>query len=289
MAPLFGFAQFDFAGRLTLEDGRYLAREDGDEQVLVVGTLGAPAPPRRRRRRPKAVEPEAELSSLPLARVTAVRASAPFGGEEEAAGWLRETVAEEEATDAVVAAGIGLLNRALHAQAVAAADPAAGGLTPERAVAVRIGFGAGDDLAEGRFAVAKEIDVWASGASLRQRREEDLRPQERMAAVLRGRERLDACEPLLLRGRADIDAGRMREAALQLRVGLEALLAELGGAIADPGHDEDIATLRERRGEAGEAANEALEGELSAEANQRVEELLATCERVLRRRRVLRG
>ena len=43
------------------------------------------------------------------------------------------------------------------------------------------------------------------------------------------------------------------------------------------------------RAEAEEAANEALEGEPSAEANRRVEELLATCERVLRRRRVLRG
>ena len=38
---------------------------------------------------------------------------------------------------------------------------------------------------------------------------------------------VDACETLLLRARADLDAGRRREAALQLRVGLEALLVEL--------------------------------------------------------------
>ncbi len=94
---------------------------------------------------------------------------------------------------------------------------------------------------------------------------------------------------LLLRARADLDAGRGREAALQLRIGLEALLVELGGAVTDSGHDEDMGTLQARRGEAGEAANVALSGDLDAEAERRVGELLKICERVLRRRRVLRG
>lgn len=92
-----------------------------------------------------------------------------------------------------------------------------------------------------------------------------------------------------LRARADLDAGRNREAALQLRVGLEALLVELGGAVADSGHDEDMGTLRARRSEAGAAANLALRGDLAADAEGRVSELLAICERVLRRRRVLRS
>ena len=70
----------------------------------------------------------------------------------------------------------------------------------------------------------------------------------------------------MLRARADLDGGRLREAALQLRVGLEALLIELQGALVDPGHEEDMATLTERRAEAGEAANMALRGELDAEA-----------------------
>ncbi|HMI81180.1 MAG TPA: hypothetical protein VK480_05275, partial [Solirubrobacterales bacterium] len=105
----------------------------------------------------------------------------------------------------------------------------------------------------------------------------------------RGRERLDACETLLLRARADLDAGREREAALQLRVGLEALLVELHGALTDPGHEGDMATLQQRRTEVGEAANAALHGELGEERKTQVEELLETCERVLRRRRVLRG
>jgi hypothetical protein len=47
--------------------------------------------------------------------------------------------------------------------------------------------------------------------------------------------------------------------------------------------------LGARRGVAGEAANAALRGVLSVEQERQVEELTALCERVLRRRRVLRG
>jgi hypothetical protein len=256
--------------------------------VLVVKTLGAPPPPARRRRRPRVAEPDAPApSSLPLARATAVRAFAPFESEEEAARWLDEAAEAEDTADILVADGIALLNRALHVHAVAGADPQGQELTPERAVAVRIGYGDGEEVADSRFAAAREVDVWASGASRRRRRQEDLRPQERVAAVLGGREQIAACETLLLRARADLDAGREREAALQLRVGLEALLAELKSASLDAGHDDDMAMLGSRRGEAGEAANAALGGELEAERAQQVRELLEICERVLRRRRIL--
>jgi hypothetical protein len=292
LTKLFGFAQLDFAGPLPLADGRYLAREDGEgngESVLVVLTLGAPPPPARRRRRTRKAEPGAEPSPLPLTRVTAVRAFAAFEAEGDAVRWLDEATEAEETADELVTDGIGLLNRALHIHAVAGADPHGHELTPERAVAVRIGYGNGEEVADSRFSDAREVDVWASGASRRQRRQEDLRPQERVAAVLGGRESLDVCEVLLLRARADLNADRRREAALQLRVGLEALLVELKGDVNDPGHDEDLGTLNSRRSEVGEAANAALTGELGGEEVQRVRELLEICERVLRRRRILRG
>jgi hypothetical protein len=280
----------DFAGTLPLADGRYLARDADGESVLVLKTLGvAPSQARRRRRRAREVEPDADPSPLPLTRVTAVRAFAPFEGVEEAARWLDEASEAEDTTDVLVADAVGLLNRALHAQAVAAADPHGRELTPERAVAARVGYGTGEEVAESGFAAACEVDIWAGGASLRRRRQEDLRPQERVAGVLGGREHLDTCETLLLRARADLDAERTREAALQLRVGLEALLVELKGALSDPGHDEDLGELTARRTEAGEAANAALRGDLDATQVDRVRQLLELCERVLRRRRVLRG
>ena len=293
MAQLFGFVQFDFAGPLPLADGRYLARsgDTGEEEsVLVTQKLGAPASRGRRQRR-RSTPAEAEPASLTLTRATAIRAFAPFADEDEAARWLDE-VCEAEDTVAVLAEeGIALLNRALHAQAVTAADPRARiDLSPAAAERVLIGYGSGEETADGRFRDARQVDVTpGSGSRRRRQREEELRPQERVAAVLRGRERLDACETLLLRARADLDAGREREAALQLRVGLEALLVELKDAVADPGHGEDMATLQERRAEVGAAANAALQGDLSEEQRRQVEELLGTSERVLRRRRVLRG
>jgi hypothetical protein len=290
---------------LPLGDGRYLARtldergrpgevvsededdNEADKSVLVVGTTGAPPPGRRRRRRPRDTDPGAGLEKLPLTRFTAVRAFEPFDDPDAAARWLEQATEVEDTVDVLIDEGIALLNRALHAQRVATGDPYAHDLSPAQAVAVRIGFGSGDEVAAGSFSAARTIDM-RSGRTGR-RRGDDLRPQERVAAALGGRERIDVCETLLLRARADLDGGRWREAALQLRVGLEALLVELRGALADPGHDEDMAVLTERRGEAGKAANAALEGELEPETRESVRELIELAERVLRRRRLLRG
>ena len=128
LTQLFGFAQFDFAGTLPLADGRYLAR-DGDERraraCSSCETLGraaaaaaapapaaarpTPAPSRRRcrcRGRPR---------SAP---------STPFEDEEEAAALARRGDREARTrSTSLVAEGIALLNRALHAQAVAARRP----------------------------------------------------------------------------------------------------------------------------------------------------------------------
>ncbi|HXQ88251.1 MAG TPA: hypothetical protein VN733_01310 [Solirubrobacterales bacterium] len=276
---------------MPLADGRYLARADGpegEESVLVLQGVGAPAATQRRRR-PRRVEAGEGPATLTLTRATAVRAFAPLESEGEAARWLDEACEAEDTVDVLVDEGLALLNRALHAQAVAAASPrATSELSPEAAERILVGYGSGEEVAAGRFRDARAVDV-GPRASRRRRREEELRPQERVAALLGGREQLDACETLLLRARADLDAGRDREAALQLRVGLEALLVELRGALSDPGHEEDMDLLNERKGEAGEAANAALTGDLSEEQRRRVDELLSVSERVLRRRRVLRG
>lgn len=283
--------QFDFAGALPLADGRYLARSggpEGEESVLVLQQVGAPAATRRRRR-PRRVAADDEPAALTLSRATAIRAFAPLADEDEAARWLDEACEAEDTVDVLVDEGLALFNRALHSQAVAAASPRANAeLGAEAAERILLGYGSGEEVAAGRFRDARAVDV-GPRASRRRQREEELRPQERVAALLGGREQLDACETLLLRARADLDAGRDREAALQLRVGLEALLVELKGALSDPGHEKDMGLLSERKAEAGSAANAALQGELSEEQRRQVEELLKVSERVLRRRRILRG
>jgi hypothetical protein len=279
VTKFFGFVQFDFAGTLPLADGRYLASsaEGGDETVLVLQRIGAPALAERRRRLGRPVPADPEPAPLALTRATVIRAASPFEDQAQAARWLDEACEAEDAAEALATEAIAILNRALHAQAVAAADPYGRQLTPERAERVLLGYGSGEETADGRFTDARQVDLAPRAGSRRRKREEELRPQERVAAVLRGREQLDACETLLLRARADLDAGRTREAALQLRVGVEALLAELDGAVGDPGHEQDMAILREWQAEVPSGATIAA-----------IEETLGIGERVLRRRRVLR-
>jgi hypothetical protein len=223
-----------------------------------------------------------------LTRATVIRAASPFEDQAQAARWLDETCETEDTPDGLAAEAIETLNRALHAQAVAAADPHGRQLSPEQAERVLLGYGSGEETADSRFTDARQIDFGPRTASRRRQREEQLRPQERVAALLRGREHLDACETLLLRARADLDAGRNREAAMQLQVGVEALLAELDAAVEDPDHESDMATLRERQAEANAVAESAKRAEPSDEQRATVEELLSVSERILRRRRVLR-
>ncbi|HEY3436001.1 MAG TPA: hypothetical protein VGK41_10145, partial [Solirubrobacterales bacterium] len=185
--------RFDFAGALPLADGRYLARADGpegEESVLVLQRLGAPVAAGRRRRRPRRVEADDEPAALNLTRATAIRAFAPLTDEAEAARWLDEACEAEDTVDVLVDEGLALLNRALHAQAVAAAAPRAKSeLSAEAAERILIGYGSGEEVAASRFRDARAVDV-GSRASRRRQREEELRPQERVAALLGGREQL---------------------------------------------------------------------------------------------------
>jgi hypothetical protein len=287
LTRLFGFTQFDFAGPLAVADGRYLLRDGECEQVLVIETLGAPPPARRRRRRPRDAEVAEPPSELPVARATVVLAFDVFEDDAAASAWLEQASSDESKVDLVIEQAIEELNRALHTHAIVSGDPYPQTVTPARAAVIRIGYGSGEALADGAFTAAHQVDPGLGPASRRHRREEELRPQQRLAAVLGDREQLDACETLLLRARADLDADRTREAALQLRIGLEALLRELKGALSDPGHDQDMVTLESRRHEGGDLANAALQGDLDATQLQALQEIQALCERVLRRRRIL--
>ena len=286
LTRLFPFVQLDLPGALALADGRYVLRDGKRERVLVVETHGAPPPPRRKRRKPRAAVPDTEPRPLPLSRATLVRAFAAFDEEVAAERWLERTTVEEEAIDDLVAEAIAILNQALHVHAIASAEPHPQAVTAERAVAARVGYGSGQQVAVGESSVAREVDVHA-GASSRRRRDDELRPQERVAAVLGGREALDACETLLLRARADLDAGRTREAALQLRVGMEALIVELPDALDDPDHTADMRAIEAGRDKAIELATSALAGDLDSDESARLTDLLSICERVLRRRRIL--
>ena len=213
---------------------------------------------------------------MPVTRLTVVEASEIAG---DADAWLERVRKDEDSRDALVDRALACVTKAVASQRVAAVDGSLADPALEAAVVVRVGFGDGDELVEGRWDEAIELPREAR----RRTRGEAIRPQERMAAYLGGRDTPLACEELLIRARADVEGGRGREAALQLRVGLEALLAARE-SFSQASQADDLAALDERRSITGGAANDALKGELSAERATEVAETLRICERVLRRR-----
>jgi hypothetical protein len=279
--PRLPFVQVEVAGTIGLDPGRYLARPPiGPEQVLVVAVSGAPAPGRRRLRRdrPRYAEPDAAGREVPMTTLTIAR-SEPFASLEAARTWLEDLREDPDALATEIARGLRLANRALHARRTSTLDHGLADLTPDRAVAVRAGYGLGDALADSRFEAAVELPPAA-----RRRRGEMLAPQERIAAILAWRETTSPCEELIVRARSDLDAGRTCECALQLRAGLEALLAERSTFTA-AGQEGDLASLVDRQPAVAKAANEALRGGLPSERERELAEALRICERVLRRQR----
>ena len=80
-----------------------------------------------------------------------VRAFEPFDAESEAERWLEEALASEDSIDALLDEGIDLLNRALHAHAVASGDPLRADADPRRAAAARLGYGSGEEVGQRRL------------------------------------------------------------------------------------------------------------------------------------------
>ena len=233
---------------------------DGElEAILVLGTLAAPERRLIGGRRPRELDAPAEPEPVPSTRATVVRPE-PFRTPEHASSWLARARGEAEPE---VDAALRVLNRALRAQRAAAADPYVSEVAASRALVTRVGYGRGDAVADGRFAAAFELP---GGARRRARRSMEA-PEERFAALLGGRERPLLAEEHVLRARADLDAARPREAALEARIALESLLEDMPRARGLAEHRD---TLREATGQAiagvepsgVEAAVEAMEAEL---------------------------
>jgi hypothetical protein len=246
---------------------------DGLEGILVLGTLGAPRRTALRGRRGRKLE-EAEPEPVPTSRATVIRPE-PFETADEAQAWLDGLRRDKDARKAELDRATAILNRAMHAQRVASADPAAPDTSPARALVVRLGFGAGEAVAGGRYQSAWELPR----GGLRTRRSMEA-PEQRFAELLTGREEALPAEDLVLRARADLDGGRSREAALQARVALESLLATL------PPHSRDRDDLEEQRSPVAQAANAALTRGLDGELADGLHAAVRRMETALRRHRM---
>lgn len=254
---------------------------DGDAlEVVVFRTIDAPR--RRRPRRPKRAEagaPEPLPEPTGVARVTVVAAEG-FDDEPEAKDWLESACRNEREREDEVEAALRSVNRAIQAHRLSAADPYVREVTSAQAHEVRLGFGRGDELVEGRWQDAAVLPP----AGRRQRRRPMLAPQEQLAGILSGRRPAYASEDLVLRARLDLDQGRTLQSALQLRPALEALEAELRAQ----GGDTDSAQLdlvHEHSGLLSDIVARGLRGDLDEAQRASLTAALEHAEQLLRRRR----
>lgn len=280
--PLFRFAQVELPWRLGPPDGRYLLRPPSEPEaaaahVVVFATLGAPERRRLARMRgQREAPPSPEPEPVTTGRATVIDVDSPLAGLEQARAWL-STAGEDE-----LERGIEVLNRTLHAFRLVSFDPYLHPVSRAQAIAARVGFGAGEQVADGLWTDALELTPREG----RHRRSRVLAPQARLAAVLGARERPLVSEELTLRARLDLDHGRGREAALQLLVALDAALAELQSDPAAEALAGRLEELRARREAVTAAAQAALAAELTEQQLEIVSSTLARVEAALRARAV---
>lgn len=269
--------QWEFAGRLGPAPGRYVVRRHaGDDvrHVVVIGEIGGAEPRASRRRRRLPAEPPG--ATAPVTRVTVIEGE-PLPDAAAAVAWLAD------AGDRVAADALAVLVRVVAAQRVAAADASLADPDVRWALAARVGYGSGEQVADGAWEAARALPPPRGG------RRRDLRPQQRLAALLAGRDAALACEELMVRARADVDAGRTREAALQLEAALAAALAELESWRGHADLAARLAELATHADPVAAAAAAARAGTLEPAHTEAVAAALARLEAALRARAAAAG
>ena len=90
-----------------------------------------------------------------MTRVTVTGAA--LGDAAEGSAWLKQTIGDRERGAQEVRRATRIVNRALNALRAEARDPLVQEIGASRALAIRIGHGTGDELAEGRWTEASEL------------------------------------------------------------------------------------------------------------------------------------
>lgn len=294
MSLLFEFVQFEFTHAIGPPVGRYLVEPEGAAyesefepmrgrtvtgetrgvgvaDVLVIGVTSAPPLRPRLRRRSRDVEPAVAPDLVPLSVATFVRGTDPLDDDGEAPRRFEAMRASEEEQQDWVDDGLEVLNRAIRAYRAGAHDPYVLEVARRDARRVRIGYGTTEEVQEGEWRAALEL---APAIGARATRVERLRPSEAVANVLAGRGRVLEAEDVILRALVDLDHGRTRAAAQQVRAAMVLFADELGAQTPTGSRHPDLATLAGTAEKlAATAAHRALDGNAVEELLQVIDEM----------------
>lgn len=226
---------------------------------------------------PRRVGRRESSGTVPVTRITVIDAD-PLFDDATAAEWLRDRLAVPDF-------GPAILERLVTSFRVASADPLLADIDLSRAFRTRVGYGSGEQVAEGAWTDAIEIEPARRGLSRAQKRDQH-RPTDRLAALLAGRDVILASEELVLRARLDLDRMRAREAALQLDAALSCACAELEGWRSVGDLSKRLVELESYLAPVAAAAAAAREGTLDPRAIADVKTALDALEAALRARAI---
>ncbi|WP_210492181.1 hypothetical protein [Patulibacter sp. SYSU D01012] len=264
--PLFRIVQVEVAGEVDLREGRWTVRGHANrpEAVVVVETTERP-----RRRFGRRSRPGDDDGLVPVARLTVVDAD-PLDADDPDR-WLAAANGADE-----LHAALATLRRLLHLHRVAAAEPDPRPLRGRDLVRATLAYGTGEEGAYGRWTAARPVEVPAQAPERVRRSGRGIEADERLADLLSGRDAALAGEVLALAARRDLADGRTREAALGLRMALEAAIAELEPWRDAPHLDEALDALRDARPAVAAAAAAAVRGGLDDAQLEDVRVVLGT-------------
>lgn len=245
--------QFDLAGVLGIEPGRYYVRRADDApvleallagaerdrggDVLIVSTVGAPILPDRRgfRRRPRRLTSLEGAEEIWLNRVTYVRGDHIFAEPRDVQRALGQLMGSREEQARMVFAAFAVTNLAIRAQRIADGDPSLNEVHPHQVWRTRIGSAGASQVAAGLLDEAFEFPLPPAP-----RWHDRLPSAEAVARALGGREEIRPGDELLVRVAGDVGAGRYRLGAAQLPAvvaltadGASGRLAARAGSLAD--------------------------------------------------------
>lgn len=272
--PLFRIVQVEVAGEVDLPPGRWTVRGHANRPRAVVVVDATERPPRRFRRKRRKI---ADATSVPVSRVTVIDADPLDVGDPDR--WL----AEHDA-DAAVEDALSVIRRLAQAGAVAGGEARPRPLRWRDLTRALLAYGSGYEGADGTWSSHRMVTVPADEGHRVRRSGRGLGNEERLADLLSGRDPVLASERLSLRVQHDLDAGHYREAALQLRIAVEAAIAELEPWREAPHVDAALTELRAGRGAVAETAGAAVRGGLTDDQVETVRAIAETLQTALTRR-----
>lgn len=245
----------------------------GTADILVVRTIGAPSPKAGLfgRKGAPVVAPGESPRELSLTVATVIFGTRLLPDAVTTQRFFEGVQSDPDARDQWVQAAIRIVNRAIAAYRVCAADPYVVEITTLDPRAIRIGYGVADLVSVGKWEQAIAVPP---PPPIRLTRDQLVMPTQAMAGVLVERGEMLESEELILGAVRDLEQSRPRAAAVGFAGAFELLLGEFAGRVLAGSVRTRLEALMDDRETIAEFAAAAKRGPLPDADVERLAELV---------------